>query len=254
MRDYRILVVDDDVFALAATKSLLEKHGFAVDTALSGEDGIKRLRSAEADYALVILDYQMGEMDGAETAEEILSIKKDIYILIHSGDTSQDAALSSWTAGAVSFIQKGRGFQSFMDTVKQWCKRYEDKFLLVESAATLSENEEIIRSVGMIGRSRALVEVAKRIQTYHKEDSSETVLIRGENGTGKELIARAIHKYSTRNQGPFVAINCAAIPESLVESELFGHEKGAFSGANQKKSASFSRRTEAPCFWMKSGN
>ncbi|MCB0419292.1 MAG: response regulator, partial [Bdellovibrionales bacterium] len=201
MRDYRILVVDDDVFALAATKSLLEKHGFAVDTALSGEEGIKRLRSSEADYALVILDYQMGEMDGAETAEEILSIKKDIYILIHSGDTSQDAALSSWTAGAVSFIQKGRGFQSFMDTVKQWCKRYEDKFLLVESAATLSENEEIIRSVGMIGRSRALVEVAKRIQTYHKEDSSETVLIRGENGTGKELIARAIHKYSTRNQG-----------------------------------------------------
>jgi DNA-binding NtrC family response regulator len=232
---YMLLIIDDDPMMLTAMKGLLEKNGYRVETARSGEEGVEKLRERPNEFGVVILDYKMDGKNGAETAEDLLSVQKDLFILIHSGDESQQAALSSWKAGAVTFIEKARGNDYFLGKVREWCAKYEETYIPATSPAALSENERLIASIGMVGRSIQLAEIAKRIATYQLDDIDATVLIRGENGTGKELIAQAIHNFSARKLGRFVALNCAAIPENLIESELFGHEKGAFTGASSKQ-------------------
>jgi two-component system nitrogen regulation response regulator NtrX len=232
---YKLLIIDDDPMMLSAMKGLLQKNGYRVETARSGSEGVEKLRESPNEFGVVILDYRMDGKNGAETAEELLSVQKELFILIHSGDESQQAAVSSWKAGAVTFIEKARGNDYFLGKVREWCSKYEETFLPALSPASISENERLIASIGMAGRSMQLAEIAKKIATYQLDDIDATVLIRGENGTGKELIAQAIHNFSARKQGKFVALNCAAIPENLIESELFGHEKGAFTGASSKQ-------------------
>jgi DNA-binding NtrC family response regulator len=233
--NYKLLIIDDDQMMLAAMKGLLEKHGYKVETARSGDEGVTKLRDNPKEFGVVILDFRMDGKNGAATAEELLSVQKELFILIHSGDESQQAAISTWKAGAVTFIEKARGNDYFLGKVREWCAKYEDTYLPSVSPTTLSENERIIASIGMAGRSIQLADIAKKIATYQLDDVDATVLIRGENGTGKELIANAIHRFSSRKHGNFVALNCAAIPENLIESELFGHEKGAFTGATSKQ-------------------
>ncbi|MBI4405334.1 MAG: sigma-54-dependent Fis family transcriptional regulator [Deltaproteobacteria bacterium] len=233
----KVLVIDDDPEALYATIRLLERRGYVVSGALSGDEGIAKLRENPNDYGIIILDYRMEGKDGAKTAKQILAIKKELYILIHSADTSQAAAVNTWHAGAVWFIPKSEGIDVFLKSVEFWKNKYEEEFQTI--SVSPFENETLIRSIGMVGRSSVLAEIANTVSTYHSKQSTATVLILGESGTGKDLIARAFHNTDQNSKGPFVPINCAAIAEHLVESELFGHEKGSFTGAHQKKIGKF---------------
>ncbi len=244
---YKLLLIDDDRAMLVAMKTLLEKHGFVVDTAENGDLGIAKVRSNPRQYGVIILDYHMSGKDGIQTAEEILSITRDLYILIHSGDKEQDAATLPIRAGATFFIQKAKGADYFLENVRFFCKQYEDRFLPTSKRTNVSENEKLISQIGMAGRSHQLADIARRILDGSIDDQAN-ILIRGECGTGKQMIAQAIHKASSRHLGEFVEINCAAIPQNLVESELFGHEKGAFTGADKKKPGLFLRANHGTFF------
>lgn len=228
---HKILLVDDDSLSLAAAKMLLEDNGYLVHTADSGSQAIEKFRKNAGKYALVIVDYQMKDMDGAATAQAILDISKDTYILIYSGDGSRAALQSTWKAGAVAFIEKGGDLDKFMSEVRCWCAKYDRTTRTLDSSAP-TENEKFVASIGMIGRSRSLVEVARKVILYREK--KQNVLILGETGTGKELVARGLHN---PNDGDFYAINCAAYKGAteLLEAELFGYEKGAFTGATQDK-------------------
>lgn len=235
---YKILVVDDQEYAVVAAKQLLEKHGFKVDTATSGDCAIEKIKSSPSDYGLVILDYQMPEKDGATTAREILSITKDLLILIHSGNETRMALLSTWNAGAVAFIDKNSKAEEFVNTVKEWAKKYEQETLKARVPQTTSEREEKIHSIGLSGRSEALAKIADKVK-HHQGEDRLTVLITGPSGAGKGQIARAFHYNSLRKDKPFITVNCGAIPENLIESTLFGHEKGAFTGATTSSPGKF---------------
>lgn len=227
---YKILVVDDQEFAAYATKQLLEQNGFKVEIATSGDSAIAKVKSAPTDYGLVILDYQMPEKDGATTARELLSITKELFILIHSGDETRMALRNTWNAGAVEFIDKTSNSAKFVSTVKEWAAKYEDQILKPRIPKNLCEREKLIRSIGLWGRSSALAKIAEKVK-HHENEDQLTVLITGASGTGKGEIARAFHLNSPRKNKPFITVNCGAIPENLIESTLFGHEKGSFTGA-----------------------
>jgi len=231
----KILVVDDDALNLTAKKTLLEREGFSTVTARSGEKAVELFQKNSRQFALAIIDFKMDGMDGATTARELLKIRNDIFILIHSGDTSQDAAVSSWRAGAVTFIEKAQNSDFFLETVQKWFAKYKDEHETISPRVPLGENEKLLHSIGMEGRSSSLAQLAKLVTSPSMLNADSNVLIVGENGTGKELLARAVHTHSKRKGRPFVTVNCAAIAENLAESSFFGHEKGAFTGADEKK-------------------
>ncbi|MBI4402599.1 MAG: sigma-54-dependent Fis family transcriptional regulator [Deltaproteobacteria bacterium] len=244
----KLLVIDDETEALYATKQFLERRGYQVDTASSGGEGISKLRQNPDQYGVIVLDYRMEGKNGAQTAEECLAIKKDLYILILSADTSQAAAVSTWRAGAVTFIEKSQGNDVFLKTLEHWVNKYQQEHVTLSRASEQSDNERLIRSIGLIGASEALAAIAQQVLTYQSKESDATVLIRGESGTGKELIAKAIHKMSAQKDKPFVAINCGAIARELASSEFFGHEKGAFTNAYQKTAGKFQRANGGTIF------
>jgi len=229
---YRILLIDDDPLNLQATRFLLERHGYQVHTAQSGAEGVEKVRKNPRDYALVIVDYQMRDMDGAETAEAIRRVVPDAYVLIYSGDPSRLAVQKTWRAGAVEFIEKEGDFETFLKTVRNWCLKYDQTYRTLNTSVAMTDKEKIIASIGMVGRSESLSELARKAVLYR--ENNQNVLILGETGTGKELVARAMHD---SKRGNFFAINCAAYQGStdLLESELFGYEKGAFTGASSDK-------------------
>lgn len=229
---YRILLIDDDPLNLQATRFLLERNGYSVHAAQSGAEGVEKVRKNPQEYALVIVDYQMRDMDGAETAEAIRRVNPEAYVLIYSGDSSRLAVQKTWRAGAVEFIEKEVEFETFLKTVRNWCLKYDHTYRTLNTNLPMTEKEKIIASIGMVGRSESLAELARKAVLYR--ENNQNVLILGDTGTGKELVARALHD---SKKGPFFAINCAAYQGStdLLESELFGYEKGAFTGANAEK-------------------
>ncbi len=236
---FRLLLIDDDQFSIAGMKALLEKHGFNVETAASGEEGLEKIKATPSEYGVAIVDYQMPGWDGAETARRILDAKKNIYVLVHSGNTSQMAALATWRAGALGFIEKAKGADYFIETVRAWTRKYEETNQIATPSYSPSESERFIQSVGLIGRSPQLAAIAKKIIALQTSDPRAAILILGETGVGKEMIAKAIHRCSPRKGQRFVAVNSAALHEQTLESELFGHEKGSFTGAAQKKLGKF---------------
>lgn len=238
--DHRILVVDNEDDNLISTKLFLTSHGYSVDTAANGKDAIEAVRNATVPYALVILDYHMPEKNGAATARELREINPDIYILIYSGDgQNSDIVKTSWDIGAVKFIDKDEEPEIFLDIVKRWCIKFDETTRTIVKPLSFSLNETAIRAALMIGRSAPLADIAETLKTISLESVTPPILITGENGSGKEVIAKAIHAMGPRRSFPFIAINCGAVPENLIESELFGHEKGAFTGAIQKQLGKF---------------
>lgn len=230
---FRILLVDDDEKSLERTKFVLQvEPNLEIHTAGSADEAVRLVKASPNGYAAILLDYQMPGKDGAEAAREILGINPHLVVAINSGDLSREALKKSWEAKATDFIEKDGEPAELRAKIRAFCRKFEETSQAFERNST-TENEEIIRRLGMIGCSQALVDVARIVERSAPTDCN--VMIRGESGTGKELVARAFHNLSSRRTKPFVAINVGAIPENLLESDLFGHEKGAFTGADRSK-------------------
>lgn len=234
---YKILLIDDNKVFLGLTQSFLERNGFSVDTAQSGDEAVRKVKARPGDYALAITDFVMEGKDGAKTTEALLEVKPDLYILVYSADNTRDAIKSTWRAGAVEFIDKGADPEVLLGTVKSWCQKYEETRLTVGvPSQPLSENERLISSIGLVGRSEPMARVALEVMEFRTKKAN--VLILGESGTGKERIAQALHR---GQPGAFRPVNCATYSgdATLMESELFGVERGAFTGANVTKKGIF---------------
>ncbi len=228
---YPILLVDDDSLVLHATKCLLNEHGYQVETVASGEQAVEQVRIKPNYYAIAIVDYQMQSKNGGVTAQELLALNPNMYVLVYSGDYSREAMRATWQAGAVGFIEKQCSAEILLETVRRWSQKYEETFAMMDVARSFDDGE-LKETLNMVGRSQALKEAAKKVKRYREDRNN--VLILGETGTGKELIARALHGEAA---GTFLAVNCAAFKGNadLFESELFGHERGSFTGADREK-------------------
>jgi two-component system response regulator HydG len=233
---YRILLVDDDAKNLKATQTFLKSHGYDVETTTSPLTAIEMVKAEE--FALALLDFQMPEMMGDALATMIRQVCPHQQMAMYSCDLTREAVKTSLKAGAVDFIEKTMPTDEFLKAIEGFCNRYEEAFRTIRTGKNKSENRLVVESVGMVGQSKPMADLALMIKKLAAA-SDTSVLIRGESGTGKELIARALHKLSSRAGYPFIAINCAAIPKDLLESELFGHVKGAFTGAADNKEGKF---------------
>lgn len=236
---HRILIIDDDECAVDGIRLYLEASGFIVDFASDGDHGIALVRQNPARYSLLIVDFFMpqGQMSGTEIIREIRKINPAMLIMGLSGDKSVDTHNTSLKAGAESFFVKGDDLAKLYGIVRRFCDRFEESNRTLERAPTRDEKIEQIESVGFVGCSTHLAQTAALIKKFAM--TNQTILIRGENGTGKEKAARAIHAHSKRAGKPFIAVNVTAITDSLFESELFGHVKGAFTGANKSRKGKF---------------
>lgn len=225
----KILVIDDERSIRNALKEILEYEKFEVDLAENGLEGLEKFNADG--YDIVLCDIKMPEMDGIEVLEKIFDTGKDVQVIMISGHGNVENAVEAIKKGAYDFIEKPLDLNRLLITVRN----------ALDKKSLASENRVLKRKVSkayeMIGKSPAIDQVKEMIEKVAPTDAR--VLITGPNGTGKELVARWLHEKSNRANGPFVEVNCAAIPSELIESELFGHEKGAFTSAIKQRKGKF---------------
>lgn len=243
----KILIVEDEQAIRNVLVSILseEDKTFEIDTAEDGEAGLKKIK--ETDYDLVICDIKMPKKDGIEVLEEGLNINPDIQFLMISGHGDIETAVDSIKKGAYDYISKPPDLNRLLNSVRNAL----DKKSLVNQNKTLKdENKALKRKVSkkyeMVGDSKELDAIRDIIDKIATTDAR--VLITGPNGTGKELVAHQIHEKSDRNKMPMIEVNCAAIPSELIESELFGHVKGSFTGAHKDKAGKFELANKGTIF------
>ncbi|MBV9240893.1 MAG: sigma-54-dependent Fis family transcriptional regulator, partial [Acidobacteria bacterium] len=225
-----VLIVDDEPGIRATLRGVLEDEGFAADTAETGEQCLEKARSHP--YACILLDIWLGDgIDGLETLRILKEEGNDASVVMISGHGNIETAVRSTKLGAFDFVEKPLSLERTLLTVKNAVRTRELERVNEQLQSELAEQYV------MVGDSVAMRALRKQISIVAPTEGR--VLISGESGTGKELVARAIHSQSKRRGAPFVEINSAAIPEELVESELFGHAKGAFSGATKAKKGKF---------------
>lgn len=232
----RALVVDDDQALRLSVRTALENaKGFTVEEAFDGVNAIEKITSAESlkrAYDIVILDVDMPRKNGLETLKAIKEIDPGIIVIMLTAHATVDIAVSAVQAGAYNFLSKPTSGEDLVQLVKKAIEAHSlISTLAVSSPVFTDEGQKII------GNTSQMQKVFNIIHKLAKVDTP--VLVRGASGTGKELVAKAIHFNSSRKDEKFVAINCSAIPENLFESELFGHEKGSFTGADQRKIGKF---------------
>lgn len=223
-----ILVVDDEKNIRTSIQTMLQEESYAVQTVDSAEAGLKRLEQDE--YFMVITDARLGGMTGYEFLKQVKARWKDLPILMITAYATPKLAVDAIKSGAMDYLSKPFAPEELLHAVARCAERFR---LLAENAALRSKSESGNDLDQIIGESPRMVELRQLIKTV--APTNATVLILGESGTGKELIAGALHSLSNRRRYPYVRINCAAIPETLLESELFGHEKGSFTGAIKQK-------------------
>lgn len=232
---YKILMVDDDLKNIKATKGFFEVNGLEVTAVQTPEEALSLISKEE--FALVLLDFQM-PTKGDSLARMIKEINPLQQVSMYSCDPSRDALKQSYQAGAIDFIEKTEQPEEILNKVRTYCNRYDEILRTVRPSKDKNEIRKIIETVGMVGQSSIMAEVATKIIKLASA-GSVSVLIHGESGTGKELAAHALHDLSPLSKGPFIAVNCAAIPKDLLESTLFGHKKGSFTGAVQDQDGKF---------------
>jgi len=227
-----ILIVDDEQSIRDSLAGLLADEGYATRCAADGEEGLKALRGGQgADPDLVLLDIAMPGRDGVDILEEMRRTRPELPVVMMSGHATIETAVRATQLGAYDFIEKPLSVEKLLLTIQHALDRSRLERENLELRARALRAHEILGDSDVITSLKQQIEIAAPTNGW--------VLISGENGTGKELVARQIHVQSGRADGPFIEVNCAAIPEELIESELFGHEKGAFTGAVQQKIGKF---------------
>ena len=238
----RILIVDDDTDALEVYKTRLDHGGFEVETAESAEKALSRL--AKVDPGLVITDVRMSGMTGLELLEKLRTSKPEVSVVIMTGHEDMDTAVSAMKAGAFDFLVKPVDPKA-LQALAERCFR-ERELLQDEDEPDREEDEAEEPRGSMVGSTPPMIDIYKTIGRLARNRA--TVLVRGETGTGKEVVARAIHAHSAHSDDPFVAVNCTALADTLLESELFGHTKGAFTGASASRKGYFELAGEGTIF------
>lgn len=227
----KILIIDDERAIRRALREILEFEDFEVDEAENGKEGFLKAKS-EA-YDIIFCDIKMPEMDGMEVLDALLEEEIDSPVIMISGHGNVETAVQAIKKGAFDFIEKPLDLNRILVTVRN----AKDKNVLIEERKVLKKTVNRFKGTSIIGETAGIMKIKQMIEKVAPSDAR--VLITGENGTGKELVARSLHDLSERKDAPFIEVNCAAIPSELIESELFGHEKGAFTSAVKQKKGKF---------------
>ena len=225
----KILVIDDEKSIRTTLQEILQYENHEVDMASGGPEGLEMFGHKK--YDIVLCDIKMPEMDGLEVLEKLIEKGSDAQIIMISGHGNVENAVQAIKQGAYDFIQKPLDLNRLLITIRNAL----DKSSLISETAVL--RKKVNKTLEMVGESAAIKQVKEMIEKVAPTDAR--VLITGDNGTGKELVARWLHDKSERSSQPFIEVNCAAIPSELIESELFGHEKGAFTSAIKQRKGKF---------------
>ncbi|MBL7923915.1 MAG: sigma-54-dependent Fis family transcriptional regulator [Bacteroidia bacterium] len=234
----KILVIDDEKSIRNTLKEILEYEKHEVQDAADGLEGLKKIEAEK--FEIVLCDIKMPKMDGMELLEKIMELQPETPVIMISGHGTIENAVEAIKKGAYDFISKPLDLNRMLITLRNAL----DRSSLVKETKTLKR--KINRSNDMVGESEPIQKIKEMIQRVAPTDAR--VLITGENGTGKELVARWIHEQSNRNGSPLIEVNCAAIPSELIESELFGHEKGAFTSAVKQRIGKFEQAHNGTLF------
>src|SRR3954466_3282851 len=237
----KLLLIDDEADVQYSFQRIFDSPEIELTTASSGEEGLKLVPKVKPD--LVIMDIRMGGMNGLETLRRIRQIDSKLLVILMTAYGTTQTAIEAMKLGAYDYLLKPFDVPKLKDIIFNALKAASDMRQVV-SYQPLLEKEDY--ELGIVGRSEPMQQVFKLVGQLAGSDA--TALITGESGTGKELVARAIYHHSNRNQQPFLAINCAAIPEQLLESELFGHERGAFTGATNQRIGKFEQCNRGTIF------
>lgn len=226
----RILIIDDERSIRNTLRDILEYEHYQVDEAANGPFALEKIQQAEIPYDAILCDIKMPDMDGLEVLSKALEITDSPIIMI-SGHGTIETAVEAIKKGAYDYIAKPPDMNRLLITVRNAM----DRSSLVEETKKLKR--QVNKAYDMIGESAKIQEIKQLIERVAPTDAR--VLITGRNGTGKELVARWLHELSPRSGGPFIEVNCAAIPSELIESQLFGHEKGSFTSADRQRKGDF---------------
>jgi DNA-binding NtrC family response regulator len=234
----KILVIDDERSIRNTLKEVLEYEGHEVKDAADGAEGLKL--ATEEKFDVILCDIKMPKMDGIEVLDKVIEQTPDVPFIMISGHGTIETAVEAIKKGAYDFISKPLDLNRMLITLRNAM----DKGTLVKETKTLKK--KISRSGEIIGESEPIIKIKELIDKVAPTDAR--VMVTGENGTGKELVARRIHELSSRNDHPLIEVNCAAIPSELIESELFGHEKGAFTSAIKQRLGKFEQAHNGTLF------
>lgn len=234
----RILIIDDEKSIRNTLKEILEYEKYEIELAEDGVKGLEVINSAQID--VVLCDIKMPKMDGIEVLSNIVTNQSDIPVIMISGHGDIETAVDALKKGAFDYVQKPLDLNRILVTIRNAL----DKSNLVTETKTL--RKKVSKAYEIVGDSTEITKVKEMIERIAPTDAR--VLITGENGTGKELVAHQIHEKSNRVNGPFIEVNCAAIPSELIESELFGHEKGAFTSAIKQRIGKFEQANGGTIF------
>jgi two-component system nitrogen regulation response regulator NtrX len=235
---YRVLVIDDETGIREAIRMTLEYEGYKIDEARSGQEGLDK--AAKVPYDAILLDIKMPVLDGIEVLENLKEQRITAPVVMVSGHGDVHTAVECTKRGAYDFLEKPLNRDKLLLTVRNAVRQRS----LEEENIELKEKHE--KEYQLVGRSPLMAELKSQVE--RAAPTKATVLITGESGTGKELVAREIHRRSARSTRPFIQVNCAAIPNELIESELFGHKKGSFTGAVRDQTGKFVAADEGTIF------
>jgi two-component system nitrogen regulation response regulator NtrX len=238
MAEFMILIIDDEDGIRESLSGIFEDEGYTVLTASSGEEGLKLLKEHSPD--LILLDVWLPGIDGLQTLKEIKDLKPGLPVIMVSGHGNIELAVKATRTGAYDFLEKPLSLERVLLAAK---RALEKRTLEIENKTL---RQDLVKRWKLVGNSQKMKQLSEQIDMAAKSNSR--VLILGESGSGKELVAHVLHEKSGRADKPFIEMNCAAIPQELIESELFGHEKGSFTGAFERKKGRFELADEGTLF------